>query len=531
MLGTTIREAHAAFSKGLLTPSHMTRMALKRVKRLQPTLNAATETLDERAVKSLENDLSEAPLRGIPVAVKDNFCLAGTTCGSKMLRPFKPTYNATVVRRTDESGAVVVAKSNLDEFGMGSGCVDSCFGPSKSVWRSGMGYQLRNSVGEARSALNNTSFSAKTCLDRTDGFVAGGSSGGSASLVAAGAVCVALGSDTGGSVRIPAAWSGIVGLKPSYGRLSRHGLIPLVNSLDVPGIMGRCVDDVAIYFDALKGFDAKDSTSLSDDDVNYIKQSQQTSGVTKEPREMAVGIPQEYFCEDMSDEVVQAWSDVADVLENEGVRVKRVSLPHTKHSITCYQVLNPCEVASNMARYDGIQYGLRTDNSVSTEALFADVRHHGFNEVVRGRILAGNYFLLREHYDEYFLQALRVRRLITQDFERAFEEVDMLLTPTTLTEAPSFKDFTSADNRTQTAKHDYCTQPVNMAGVPALSLPVKLSSNSLPLSVQLIGPYLGDEAVLAMAQFIEKKVDFPRLHLDHGDDYDGSLKTEDNGSA
>ena len=496
-------------AKGTLTAPELTRLAFERLNRVQPTLNAATITLEERAKKSLDfisKNEDVLPMRGIPVAVKDNFCLSGTTCGSKMLKPFKPTYDATVVTKTDEAGAVVIAKTNLDEFGMGSGCSDSCFGPSKNIWRSGIKYKLVNKNGDPRSSLNDGSFVPSTSgLPKGDYYIAGGSSGGSASAVASGSAFVALGSDTGGSVRIPGAWSGLATLKPSYGRLSRHGLIPLVNSLDVPGILARNIDDVSIYYNVLKGCDVKDSTSLDDD----VKEPQ-----TKDLKDIVVGIPQEYFCEGMSAEVTQAWSDVADLFEAHNIRVKPVSLPHTKYSITCYNVLNPCEVASNMARYDGLEYGLRTENDVSTEALFADVRHHGFNDVVRGRILAGNYFLLREHYDKYFLQALRVRRLITMDFNQAFNQVDVLLTPTTLMDAPASSDFSKADNRTQTAKHDYCMQPVNLAGIPAATVPVKLSSKSLPLSVQLIGPYLADQAVLDVAKWIEEKVDFPRLVLE-----------------
>ena len=232
-------------------------------------------------------------------------------------------------------------------------------------------------------------------------------------------------------------------------------------------------------------------------------------GVSK----IKVGIPKEYLCEGMSDEVIQTWSEVADLLENSDIKVGTASLPHTPYSISCYQVLNPCEVASNMARYDGLEYGLRTENNESTESLYANVRHHGFNDVVRGRILAGNYFLLRRNYEKYFLKALKVRRMITEDFQNAFNEYDLLLTPATLCDAPSFSDFMSSDNRTQTAKHDYCTQPVNLAGLPAATVPVKLSSNSLPLSIQIIGRYGREDQVLSLAKFIEDKVQFPSLHV------------------
>ena len=314
----------------------------------------------------------------------------------------------------------------------------------------------------------------------------------------------ALGSDTGGSLRIPGAWSGVPTLKPSYGLLSRHGLIPLVNSLDVPGIFANSVKDISAYLNILKGVDPLDSTTT---DI-----SEELSDDEKNVKKLTIGIPQEYFCEGMTDEVLETWSQVTDYLDNEGFKVEAVSLPHTKYSITCYQVLNPCEVASNMSRYDGIEYGFRTSEMTSTEALFASVRRKGFNDVVKGRILAGNYFLLREHYDEYFEQALKVRRLISRDFDTVLhkQKVDLLLTPVTLSDAPSYSTFSSSDNRTQTAKYDYCTQPVNLAGLPAAAIPVKLSKRSLPLSLQIIGAYGHDFKVLNFCQWLENRAHFPQ---------------------
>lgn len=322
------------------------------------------------------------------------------------------------------------------------------------------------------------------------------------------------GSDTGGSLRIPAAWSGLVSLKPSYGRLSRHGLIPLVNSLDVPGVLARSVEDASLLYQALLSggpIDPKDSTTH---DYGFGDDFRGTS-----PKGLRVGIPQEYRCTEMSPEVVECWSQVVDLLDEGFVgKVSAVSLPHTELSISCYHVLNPCEVASNMARYDGLEFGLRPTSDPeaeqSTEALFAKVRHQGFNEAVRGRILIGNYFLLRQNYDKYFMQALKVRRLIADDFRRVFRDVDLLLTPVTLSEAPKYSDFSTRDNRTQTATHDYCTQPVNLAGLPAATVPVKLSGNSLPLGVQVIGNLGREDQVLSLAKWIEDRVEFPRLTLE-----------------
>ena len=257
-------------------------------------------------------------------------------------------------------------------------------------------------------------------------------------------------------------------LKPSYGVLSRHGLIPLVNSLDVPGLMARRVEDLELYLQLLSGRDKKDSTTI-----------EFQSDANESPRPFKIGIPQEYFCDGITDEVVESVSQACQVLEMGGNTVVPVNLPHTDLAVPCYSVLNPCEVASNMARYDGLQYGLRAEDESSTEALFAATRSGGFNEVVRGRILAGNYFLLKKNYEEFLGKALKVRRLILNDFNAVWaDDVDFLLTPVTLSDAPSYENFVSADNRTQTAKQDHCTQPVNLAGLPAVTVPYKLSKRN-----------------------------------------------------
>jgi len=453
----------------------------------------SAEQLDERR---LESRSSLSLLQGLPIAVKDNFCVEGmkTSCGSRMLDNFTAPYSATVVERSVAAGAIVVGKTNLDEFAMGSGTIDSFYGPTKNVWRSGLDYRLEDQSGE--------SLEAETGSLQSSWAVAGGSSGGSAVAVAAGSAVFGLGSDTGGSVRIPAAWCGIPSLKPSYGLISRHGLIPLVNSLDVPGLMARTVEDLDMYFRILSGRDENDSTT-----VDYKCEE------TVDIKSLKIGIPHEYFCDGMTDEVVQSVSDACNLFENNGAIISPASLPHTDLAVPCYSVLNPCEVASNMARYDGLQFGLRGEDETSTEALFAETRALGFNEVVRGRILAGNYFLLKKHYREYFLQALKIRRMILNDFNSVWKDVDFLLTPVTLSDAPSYEDYVREDNRTQTAKQDHCTQPVNLAGLPAATVPCRLSSRSMPLSLQLIGPYGSDLKLLRVARWLESQVNFPRLIL------------------
>lgn len=487
---------------------------LKRAKFVQDRLNAFTifqneEVIANQAKESKarhDNGKQLSAIDGLPIGVKDNFCTKNlrTTCCSKILEPFVPRYNATVVERTEQAGGIVIGKTNMDEFGMGSGSIDSIFGPVKSLWRSGLiKYTL-----DHLPLLNSQDFKAETDgMSADDYCIAGGSSGGSAMAVSSGVCFAALGSDTGGSLRIPGAWSGLPTLKPSYGILSRHGLIPLVNSLDVPGMFAQTVDNLLTYFICLKGLDHMDSTSVNLDIAAKLISDDQV------PSQLVIGIPQEYFCEGMTEETLETWSQVADLLENSGFKVKTVSLPHTKYSITCYQVLNPCEVASNMSRYDGIEYGYRSSDLSSTESMFASTRYEGFNDVVKGRILAGNYFLLRENYSQYFEQALKVRRLITEDFKKAFDTVDLLLAPVTLSDAPSFNEFAKSDNRTQTAKYDYCTQPVNLAGLPAASLPVKLSKKSLPLSLQIIGAYGQDFQVLSLCKWLENRLHFPQPNL------------------
>ncbi|GAB0087389.1 Glutamyl-tRNA(Gln) amidotransferase subunit A, mitochondrial [Sergentomyia squamirostris] len=446
-------------------------------------LNAYITTTDQIAQdqwlessKRLQGGKLLSELDGIPIAVKDNFCTKNirTTCASQMLRDFHPTYNATVYERLKNSGAVLVGKTNMDEFAMGSGATDSIFGPVKNPWN-----EMR---------------------------ISGGSSGGSAVAVATGSCYAALGSDTGGSTRNPASYCGVVGLKPTYGLLSRHGLIPLVNSLDVPGILARTVEDCAVILNAIAGPDCRDSTTMKTLPKTVILPSVEKISL----KGLKVGIPEEYHSSDLQDNVLKTWNYVAGLLEDAGAEIKRVSLPHTASSIAVYSVLNACEVASNMARYDGIEYGHRADDASSTEKLYAKSRAVGFNQVVKTRILSGNFFLLRRNYEKYFMQALRVRRLITQDFEEVFKNhCHVLVTPTTLSEAPHFKDFTEHSNRDQCAVQDFCTQPVNMAGIPAISIPVRLSDTNLPLSIQLIGPKLSEELLLTTSRWIENIVKFP----------------------
>uniref|UniRef100_A0A0B7A6Z1 Glutamyl-tRNA(Gln) amidotransferase subunit A, mitochondrial n=2 Tax=Arion vulgaris TaxID=1028688 RepID=A0A0B7A6Z1_9EUPU len=477
-------------------------------------LNAAQ--LSTQAYKQGRDKL----LEGIPIAFKDNFCTQGinTTCGSKMLLNYIPPYNATMVSKCTSQGAVVMGKTNMDEFAMGSGSVDSCHGPVINPWNLVVSPTTNSDIENAVGCLGGSLKSAQTIStdnsktlkeEESDWYISGGSSGGSAAAVAAGTCLAAFGSDTGGSTRNPASYCGVVGLKPTYGLLSRHGLVPLVNSMDVPGILTKTVQDSAIILNAVAGHDIHDSTTVAESFTQFtIKENFDLS-------KLHIGIPKEFHAPGLSEEVLRVWKETADCIERAGAKVSQVSLPNSQLCIICYNVLCCCEVASNFARYDGIEFGLRCGSEESTEELYASSRHKGFNDVVRGRILAGNYFLLKRNYEEYFLKAQRVRRLISNDFRETFSSgVDLLLTPTTLTEAPLFSWFSKQDNRTRSEEQDIFTTPANMAGVPAISLPMKLSTKGLPLSLQLIGPHFSESILLSVAYWLETVADFPHLDLE-----------------
>uniref|UniRef100_A0A4W3I9E4 Glutamyl-tRNA(Gln) amidotransferase subunit A, mitochondrial n=1 Tax=Callorhinchus milii TaxID=7868 RepID=A0A4W3I9E4_CALMI len=448
------------------------------------------------ADKRLKRGKPLGPLDGIPVAVKDNFSTANieTTCASKILKGYIPPFNATVVQKLLDQGAVLMGKTNLDEFAMGSGNTDSIFGPVRNPW--GYSRQFREKHLQSHDK------------EDSDWVISGGSSGGSAAAVASLTCFAALGSDTGGSTRNPAAHCGIVGFKCSYGLISRHGLIPLVNSMDVPGILTRCVDDASTVLGVLAGHDPKDSTTRQEPFEPFELPDE------IDIRNLSIGIPKEYHAPGLSSEIVENWTKAADLFENAGARVLEVSLPHTPYSIVCYHVLCTAEVASNMARFDGLEYGHRSKAESSTETLYAATRHEGFNSVVRGRILAGNYFLLKQNYERYFVKAQQVRRLIANDFVKVFGSgVDVLLTPTTLSDALSYLDFIKEDNRTRCTQEDIVTQSANIAGLPAVTVPTALSQRGLPLSLQFIGRALHDKQLLTVAKWFEQQVNFPQINL------------------
>jgi aspartyl-tRNA(Asn)/glutamyl-tRNA(Gln) amidotransferase subunit A len=407
-------------------------------------------------------------LAGVPIAVKDNLTLAvgETTAGSRILRGFRAPYTATAVARLEAAGAVVIGKTNLDEFAMGSSTEHSAFGPTKNPWDP----------------------------DR----VPGGSSGGSAAVVAARSATAALGSDTGGSIRQPAAFCGVVGLKPTYGRVSRYGLLAFASSLDQVGPIARTVEDVALLLQVMAGLDPRDATSLDAPVPDY------RSALGRDIRGIRVGLATEYM-DGVRAEVRAAVERAVRAFEDLGAQVETVSLPHTRYGISAYYLIAPAEASSNLARYDGVRFGYRAEAD-DLYSMYTRTRGEGFGAEVKRRILLGTYALSAGYYDAFYLKAQKVRTLLLQDFRRAFERVDLLLTPTT--PEPAFRLGERLEDPWQMYLSDVMTVGVNLAGLPALSLPAAMAGG-LPVGVQLIAPWLGEERLLAVARALESVLPRP----------------------
>lgn len=415
------------------------------------------------------------PLAGIPLGIKDLFCTKGvqTTAASKILEGFVPTYESTVTANLFRDGAVMLGKLNLDQFAMGSSNETSAFGNVLNPYRGPKGEHL----------------------------VPGGSSGGSSSAVAARLVAAATGTDTGGSIRQPASFTGITGVKPTYGRCSRWGVVAFASSLDQAGPMARTIQDCAILLKSMCGFDPKDSTSLDLPVPDFEK------ALTGDLRGVRVGIPKEYRVDGMPAEIEKLWQQGMDWLKAAGAEVVDISLPHTKHALPTYYIIAPAEASSNLARYDGVRYGLRVaPENGSLDEMYEATRAAGFGPEVQRRVMIGTYVLSAGFYDAYYVKAQKVRALIAQDFEKAYEQCDVILTPTTPSAAFAFGS--KADDPLAMYLNDVFTVPASMAGLPALSVPAGVDANGLPLGLHLIGRKLDEETMLKAGHVIEQAAQF-----------------------
>ncbi len=466
----TARGVRAAYAAGTRRPSEVIEATLARIALLDPDLHAFLSVDDERArAEAAAWDARYAyaasgdglpPLAGVPVAIKDNMCTHGvpTTCGSRILDGWHPPYDATVVARLREAGAIVIGKTNLDEFAMGSSTENSAFGPTRNPW------------------------------DRTR--VPGGSSGGSAAAVAAGMVPLALGSDTGGSIRLPAGFCGVVGLKPTYGRVSRYGLVAFASSLDQIGPIARDVEDCALLLGIIAGRDPCDSTSAEVPVPDYAADLRDGAAGIR------IGVPDQAFGAGVEPAVASALRAALDVFAAQGLQVERISLPTIDAALPTYYILAPAEASSNLARYDGVQYGLRVEGD-DLYAMYAETRRRGFGAEVKRRIMLGTYALSAGYYEAFYLKAQRVRTLVARDFERAFERVDLVVLPTSPTRPFALGE--KVDDPLQMYLSDIFTIPVNLAGLPGLALPCGFD-DGLPIGMQLVGrPF--DEATLLRAAF------------------------------
>ena len=475
----SIYEAKEKLSRGEVSSEELTKDCLKAIENGK-AYNAFITVTPEIALSSArDSDTRRAEgkkigaLEGIPLGFKDLFCSRKTltSAGSKILENFVPTYESKVTENLLGAGAVMLGKTNLDEFAMGSANLTSHFGPVKNPWVSSEG--------------------AVT--------VPGGSSGGSAACVAADLVIGAIGTDTGGSIRQPASFCGIVGMKPTYGRCSRWGTIAFASSLDQAGPMTKCVRDAAEMLSVMAGFDSRDSTSAPFEVPEF------SNALTNDVRGLKIGIPREYRLPEVPIEIEKLWQQGADMLRDLGAEILEISLPHTKYALPAYYIIAPAEASSNLARYDGVRYGIRVQGQ-SLDQMYANTRGEGFGAEVRRRILIGTYVLSAGYYEAYYLKAQKVRRRIADDFSSAFKKVDIVLTPTSPSSA--FPINKSIVDPIKMYLNDVFTVPSSMAGLPAISIPAGLNDQGLPLGLQLIGRAFDEETVFRVAQALEKQVSF-----------------------
>jgi aspartyl-tRNA(Asn)/glutamyl-tRNA(Gln) amidotransferase subunit A len=477
----TLSETVDGLQKKQFSSLEATNAYLAAIDRVNPDMNAyITVTHDVARAQATAADEKLAkgearPLEGAPLAVKDLFCTKGvlTTAASHILDGFTPPYESTVTQRLFDAGCVMLGKTNLDEFAMGSANITSYYGPVKSPWTRADGVEL----------------------------VPGGSSGGSAAAVAADLCAASLGTDTGGSIRQPAAFCGIVGFKPTYGRCSRFGIIAFASSLDQAGPITKTVKDSALLFEHMAGHDPKDSTSATHALPNV-------SALPGDVRGLRIGIPKEYRPDGINPEVAAMWDRGAQLLKESGAEIVEISLPHTKYALATYYIVAPAECSSNLARYDGVRFGLRVaEPGDSIEQLYEKTRAAGFGAEVKRRILIGTYVLSSGYYDAYYKKAQRVRGRIIQDFRDAFARCDVILTPTAPSAAFALGESGSMDPVTMYL-NDVFTVPASLAGLPGLSLPAGLSKDGLPLGLQLLAANFQEETLFKAAYALEAALDF-----------------------
>lgn len=475
MINKTIAELSQELAKGSVSSVELTKACLERINNSQKTLNCFITVTPELALKQaaeadkLRSQGKAQALTGIPIAHKDIFCTKGikTSCGSRMLDNFIAPYDASIVSKLMAAGTVMLGKTNMDEFAMGSSNENSYYGPVKNPW------DLKA--------------------------VPGGSSGGSSACVAAGLAYGATGTDTGGSIRQPAALCGITGIKPSYGRVSRYGMIAFASSLDQAGPLAQTAEDCALMLQAMAGYDEKDSTSVNKSVPDY------QAALTQSIKGLKIGLPKEFFGEGLHPDIEASVRESIRVLESLGAIIKEVHLPNTHLSIPVYYVIAPAECSSNLARFDGVRYGYRCENPKNLEDLYKRSRGEGFGQEVKRRILIGTYVLSAGYYDAYYLHAQKVRRLISQDYENCFKEVDVILGPTTPT--PAFNIGEKSADPIAMYLSDIYTCGINLAGLPGLSMPGGFVENR-PIGLQLIGNYFEEAKLLNIAHQFQQATDW-----------------------
>ena len=475
----TIHEAHELLRTKQASSLELTKACLERIHALEPQVKAFVTVTEETALRqaaAADKRLASgdaSPLTGIPGLLKDNICTRGvlTTCSSKMLHNFVPPYDATVAERLLAQGAVVIGKANMDEFAMGSSTENSAFFTTHNPWD----------------------------LSR----VPGGSSGGSAAAVAAGETIYALGSDTGGSIRQPAGFCGVTGLKPTYGRVSRYGLVAFASSLDQIGPLTRDVTDCALVMNTIAGYDENDSTSVPYASPDYTK------ALVTDVRGLRIGVPREYFVQGMQPEVEAVMRTAINEIERLGAAVDwDVSLPHTPYALAVYYIIAPSEASANLARYDGVKYGFSYQEAATMWEAMEKTRQHGFGPEVKRRIMLGTYALSAGYYDAYYLKAQKVRTIIRREFDEAFTKFDALVTPTSPT--VPFKIGEKADDPLAMYLSDVCTLPINIAGVPAISIPAGFA-HGLPVGMQIIGKPFSEETLFRIAYSYEQATGWQRM--------------------